>query len=96
MATFIILLTLVTPVATLILTRKRSLLRTLLWVLAVQAVLTLVYCLTNGLPLADYLRGDSHGTVLLLFINTSHCIAGLGLVIRAIHALWRKKHPPTW
>lgn len=94
MARLIILFTILAPLATLFLTRKRPLWECALWVVGIQAGLSILYCGTNGLSAGDFFRGDSHGTVVLLFIYGSDLLAALGLLFRFLLTLWRKKTTP--
>ena len=46
--------------------------------------------MTNGISAEDFFRGDSHGTVVLLFIYGSDLLATVGLLLRILLAAWRK------
>lgn len=90
MARLIILFTILTPLAVLFLTRKRPLGQSALWVIGVQAALSALYCMTNGISAGDFFLGDSHGTVVLLFIYGSDLLAAVGLLLRILLTAWRK------
>lgn len=90
MARLIILFTILTPLAVLFLTRKRPLGQSTLWVIGVQAALSALYCMTNGISAGDFFRGDSHGTVVLLFIYGSDLLAAAGLLLRILLTAWQK------
>ena len=90
MARLIILFTILTPLAVLFLTRKRPLGQSTLWVIGVQAALSALYCMTNGISAGDFFQGDSHGTVVLLFIYGSDLLAAAGLLLRILLTAWQK------
>ncbi|MCF0123976.1 MAG: hypothetical protein HUJ67_07665 [Ruminiclostridium sp.] len=95
MARLIILFTLLLPVAVLFFTRKRPLGQSALWLIGTQAALSALYCVTNGISAGDFLRGDGHGTVVLLFIYASDLVAAAGLLVRFLWALWRRREEQT-